>query len=266
MSLCPFCKKSAPSHGPCPSCGRRAEEHPSLLGREGSTLGGGWDDEELATPDLALSNEGGGIGSHGAGGQAAYSGGGVSFGGDDDPFAEELPKGGIELDLIEPHPSTSGLRAVASPEPAVPARPASSPNVAPPPPPSDRALQAASPANPGSSPAIPPDELVAAPPAPAPPQPPSPAALIARFPAPPAKVWETPGYAMRVLWRQFELRQDLESLRKKRSPDVRLYEEALKTHDPKTFAVGLAITCAGVVVASFLFFLPVILRFLRAPD
>lgn len=74
-----------------------------------------------------------------------------------------------------------------------------------------------------------------------------------------------PWYALRVLWRQFELRQDLASLRKRRSPDVPLYERALKTHDPKTFAVGLAITCAAVTIAMFVFFLPVILRFVRDP-
>jgi hypothetical protein len=90
--------------------------------------------------------------------------------------------------------------------------------------------------------------------------------LIARFPAPPTKIWETPLYAIKVLVRQFELRQDLASLRKRRSPDVALYDRALKMHDAKAFTLGLAIACAVFVVASFLFFLPVILRFVRAPD
>ena len=40
------------------------------------------------------------------------------------------------------------------------------------------------------------------------------AAMIARYPDPPAKVWEAPIYAMKVLWRQFELRQDIASLRR----------------------------------------------------
>ena len=71
---------------------------------------------------------------------------------------------------------------------------------------------------------------------------------------------------MKVLWRQFELRQDLTSLRNRRSPDVPLYERALRAYDPKTFALGLAITCAGLALASFIFFLPVILRFLRDPS
>jgi hypothetical protein len=90
--------------------------------------------------------------------------------------------------------------------------------------------------------------------------------MIARYPMPPPEVWGAPKYALKVLWRQLELRQDLASLRKKRSPDVALYERALKTHDAKTFAVGLAITCAGFVIASFIFFLPVIIRFLRDPN
>src|SRR5262249_28814649 len=121
-------------------------------------------------------------------------------------------------------------------------------------------------ARPRSSPDLPPPEV----PPPAPPPPPRPvdtaAAMIARFPPPPQKVWETPAYAVKVLWRQFELPQDLGALRRNRSPGVPLYERALRTHDPKTFAVGLAITCAALAVASFLFFLPVLLRFLRAPD
>jgi hypothetical protein len=100
-----------------------------------------------------------------------------------------------------------------------------------------------------------------APPAPPPPPPkPTPAAIVAKYPPPPQKVWETPLYAWKVLYRQVELRQDLASLRKRRSPDVPLYEAALKAHDQKTFLLGLALTCAGIVVACFVFFLPVIIR------
>jgi len=90
--------------------------------------------------------------------------------------------------------------------------------------------------------------------------------MIARYPTPPEKWFQTPVYAMKVLLRQFELRQDIASLRKKRSPDVPLYEAALKTHDGKNFAIGLVITCAALTVATFIFFLPVILRFVRDPD
>ena len=71
---------------------------------------------------------------------------------------------------------------------------------------------------------------------------------------------------MKVLWRQFELHRDLASLRRRRSPDVPLYERALKAHDAKMFMLGLVLTCAGVMLASFIFFLPVILRLLRASD
>jgi hypothetical protein len=102
-------------------------------------------------------------------------------------------------------------------------------------------------------------------PAPAPPPPPDPAAMIARYPAPPSKVWESPAYAVKVLLRQLELRQDLESLRKRRSPDVPLYERALRAYHPKTFTLGIALLCAGLTVATFVFFLPVILRFVRDP-
>jgi len=90
--------------------------------------------------------------------------------------------------------------------------------------------------------------------------------LIARYPTPPDKIWEAPVYAIRVMLRQLELRQDLASLKKKRSPDVPLYERALRTHDAKTLMVGLAITGAALFVLTFMFFLPVMLRFLRAPD
>jgi len=150
--------------------------------------------------------------------------------------------------------------------------PASAPSLHARPRASDPSLRAAAPARapsleppaPASDPSLPPRSPLELQVPPARAQ--DPAALIARYPVVPEKVWEAPAYAMKVLWRQFELRQDLASLRKKRSPDVPLYERALETHDTKTFALGLALTCAGVALASFVFFLPVILRFLRAPD
>jgi hypothetical protein len=102
--------------------------------------------------------------------------------------------------------------------------------------------------------------------APAEPVKPSPAALVAKYPPAPNVVWQAPVYACRVLWRQFELRQNLESLRRKRSPDVPLYEAALGAYEKKSFHVGLALTIAAISVATFIFFLPVIIRFIRAPD
>jgi hypothetical protein len=105
-----------------------------------------------------------------------------------------------------------------------------------------------------------------APPPPAP-EPPNPAAaMVAKYPPPPRAVWEAPVYACKVLWRQFELRQDLESLRRRRSPDVPLYEAALRAYEKKSFNVGLALTIAAMVLATFIFFLPVIIRIIRAPD
>ncbi|AKV02255.1 hypothetical protein AKJ09_08918 [Labilithrix luteola] len=89
------------------------------------------------------------------------------------------------------------------------------------------------------------------------------AAIIARYPDPPAQAWQAPVYAAKVLLRQFELRQDLVALRRRRSPDVRLYEAALGVYEPKTFRLGMTIGCAAFVVGTFLFFLPVILRFVR---
>lgn len=236
-------------------------------------------------------------------GPSAYSGSGLSFG-DDDPFADDVPAAGaLELDLPPPHsassprsppaaqsasvsaagearsagvpdlvlpapkaaPSSSSLRAVTPP-------PASSfpagqpqPNAqAPLRPPRNDASSGQSPSSEPSLDAQPSQPLP--PVAPAAPPPPNPAAMIARYPSPPSKMWETPAYALKVLWRQFELRQDLASLRKRRSPDVPLYERALAAHDAKTFTLGLVLTCAAVTIALFVFFLPVILRFVRDPS
>jgi hypothetical protein len=96
-----------------------------------------------------------------------------------------------------------------------------------------------------------------------PPGKPTPAALIAKYPAPPSGIASAPMYAVRVIMRQLELRTDLESLRRRRSPDVPLYEAALRAYDTKTFRLGMAINCAALAVATFIFFLPVILRFMR---
>ncbi|MBX3202084.1 MAG: hypothetical protein KF850_31990 [Labilithrix sp.] len=252
-----------------------------------------------------------------SGGPSAYAGGGMAFG-DDDPFADDVPQGALELDLPSSHTANAprsipaerpqgppgsvpdlALPAPSQPRlaPSVSGAPPSSPSFsgAPPSspsfsgaPPSSPSLSGAPPSSPSlsgappSSPSLsgPPrshPSVSGAPPGPPPPPgssrvaahvavtaPPDPAAMIARFPRPPAKVWEAPVYAMKVLWRQLELRQDLASLRKRRSPDVALYERALTTHDTKTFTIGLAITCAGLTIATLIFFLPVILRFMRA--
>lgn len=99
---------------------------------------------------------------------------------------------------------------------------------------------------------------------PLPPPPPTAAALIAKYPSPPTGIAHAPMYAVRVVLRQLELRTDLESLRRRRSPDVPLYEAALRAYEPKTFRLGMAINVALLVIGTFIFFLPVIIRFMRA--
>ncbi len=97
------------------------------------------------------------------------------------------------------------------------------------------------------------------------PPPPDPGALlVARYPPPPASILDMPGYACRVFVRQLELRRDLESLRRRRSPDIALYEAALRAHDARAFAIGMTITCAAVFLGTLVFFSPVLARFLRA--
>jgi hypothetical protein len=178
-----------------------------------------------------------------SGGPSAYAASAIGFG-DDDPFADDAPGASLELDLPA-NPRSSSLEPAP---PTVSAAPASGAHAAAPSvrTPSAPAFEAPVEAAPVSS------------------RGPDPAALIARFPVAPTKVWEMPVYAVKVLLRQLELRQDLTSLRRRRSPDVPLYERALRTHDAKTFTIGLALAGAAFAVACFLFFLPVLFRFLRA--
>lgn len=202
--------------------------------------------------------------------------GGSDFSMDDDPFADALPGGALELDLPSHHQRSKAPPAASTP-------PAPSLSVGPPSlqpssqPPQGRASESLQPPSVRSSP---PQPHVPSPQPPSPgpdsaapasgprsiqPRYPStsadPASLIARFPNPPEKILETPGYALRVLWRQMELRQDLTSLRRRRSPDVPLFERALRTYEPKTFTLGLLLCGVIFAVVTFLVFLPVILRF-----
>lgn len=291
MTVCPFCKTPlADPRGPCKSCGKHPTAQPAGSGLDdwgddGMDLGGGLDLSRGGAMPAPT-------------GPSAYAGGGLSLGDDDDPFADDVPAASLELDipshpgsrsipagtpskqppqLSGPPPHLSGLSnqppQLSGPPPQLSNQP---PQLLGPPPhlssqPSQLSNQQPPPSQPIPSQPMPPSPPAGDPGAPAssqgwnrPVAPADPAALIARFPTPPTKMWEAPLYAMRVLYRQLELRQDLESLRRKRSPDVALYERALKTHDSKTFTVGLAITCAGLAIASFIFFLPVILRFMRA--
>ena len=254
------------AHAPCPRCGRTstpagASGAPAASPAEGDDwddLGGGID------------RGGGMVATSGA--PSAYSGGGMALG-DDDPFADDASGGGtLELDVPHTHAMSAppaGARSLPVPQPFL------GPQSALRPPPRIASLPPQTPSapQPRAHPSLSVPGAAGSLPVPGPASMPVPgsthdpaAALIARFPEPPMKVWEAPIYAARVLYRQMELRQDLESLRRKRSPDVALYERALKAHDARTFTLGLAIGCACLAVAGFVFFLPVLLRFLRAPD
>jgi hypothetical protein len=205
-------------------------------------MGGTRDDwDDLESQGLELSRGGPNAEAHGP---SAYAGGTIGELGDDDPFAEDAPNAAIELDAPARHPSASHTKVSPAPAPEAEPPQATMPQVA----------------APQMAPEEPAPPIAAALPRR------DPAALIARYPDPPSRIWETPVYAVKVLWRQFELRQDLTALRRRRSPDVPLYERALTLHDAKTFTVGLVLTCTALFLASVLFFMPVILRFIRSPD
>ena len=192
---------------------------------------------------------------------------------DDDPFAEGVPNGALELDLPSHHQAQSPRSMPAAPSrppapqsiqphraqplPVRSSAPQSAPSMPPvrsPPPSSFHPQEASIPPQSGPQSIQPryPATTSA-----------DPASLIARFPSPPTKLHETPLYALHVLARQYELRQDLASLRKRRSPDVALYERALHTHDARTLRLGLLLSAAVLAVLTFLFFIPVIVRFVR---
>lgn len=258
MSLCPFCKAPVGnSSAPCPRCGKLASHHPSVqgsnTGRELST------DFEDDVPDLDLADTSAPAPHASKQAAPSFESQGRTL---DDDFSDDVGAD-LELDVPADHGSQRSLPAAPPPEPAPP--PVHSKKPGPPPgaskqPPSPSGLPSLA----SSSQRLPdvPSEpqLPAAPASPRPPPKPTPAAMIAKYPLPPEKIWEAPIYAWKVLYRQLELRQDLASLRKRRSPDVPLYEAALKAHDQKTFLLGLALTCAGLVVAGFVFSLPVIIR------
>jgi hypothetical protein len=271
MSVCPFCKAQVTqSSSPCPRCGKLAAEHPSIAAISGRTLSTDFDDDDHG--ELSLESGGRAGDASAAHGMDYDSGKGVTL--DDDLFGDEGTAGPLELDVPDKPPSPS-VPDLGSPSPG--RAPTSEPRIASPAapavaPPSSGRLPAAPPAAPSSSSgrfAVSPDSApdVAAPEPPAPPSATDQAAVrIANYPPPPSQIWQAPTYALKVLYRQFELKQDLESLRRKRSPDVGLYERALRTHDPKMFKTGLAITGVALFFATLLFFMPVIKRFAFAPD
>lgn len=257
-----------------------------------------FDEDDLPGGSLDLEK---GSNQVGAGGVASsYGGGGIDF---DDELDDGAPLGSLELDIpgggrsLPPAVPSNAPRAPgpslpvpggdtprggqgvpdlalgpgpskAPPPPAqssgsLPPRtsggPPSYPSAAHPAPPAPTSSARSLPAGP-LGPSSRPGEMA---PLSGPPSRPSAASVIAKYPAPPEKIHQAPMYTIRVILRQLELRSDLESLRRRRSPDVPLYEAALKAYEPKTFRLGMAINCAALAVATFVFFLPVILRFVR---
>lgn len=64
------------------------------------------------------------------------------------------------------------------------------------------------------------------------------------FGPPPDSPWAAPGYALRVLSRRKTLMRELAIARRRRSPDVAVYEAALRTADERAVRLGLAIASA----------------------
>jgi hypothetical protein len=100
-------------------------------------------------------------------------------------------------------------------------------------------------------------------PEPAVPRGPSPAELVANYESPPAQIWMLPPYAVKVLARQFELKRKIDELRAQNSPELKLYEDALRTYDTSAFSKGVAMSCAAIFLALLILFSPVIVRFIR---
>jgi hypothetical protein len=281
MSVCPFCKAQVTqSSAPCPRCGKLAAEHPSIAAISGRTLSTDFDDDDHGELSLEAGGRAGDASAAHAG-MGYDSGKGVTL--DDDLFGDGDASGPLELDVPDkpPPPKVPDLSLPTQAGPSggrKPAAPTSEPRIATPaaPPPAAHGsgdMPAAPPAAASSSSRFAvsaPDSSPDMASAPEPPPPPSAtdqaAVRIANYPPTPSKLWQAPKYALQVLYRQFELKQDLESLRRKRSPDVGLYERALRTHDPRMYKTGLLITGITLFFATILFFMPVIKRFAFAPD
>lgn len=80
------------------------------------------------------------------------------------------------------------------------------------------------------------------------------AALVAfaGFGDPPFAILGTPRYALRVILRRRSLRADLALARRRRSPDVGLYEASLRTADDGALRTGMALWAIMLVVAVLL--------------
>ena len=76
---------------------------------------------------------------------------------------------------------------------------------------------------------------------------------FAGFGLPPETIMGAPAYALRVLLRKRILRAGLVVARRQRSPDVDLYEAALRTADQDSYAKGLvALAVAGILFLALL--------------
>lgn len=297
MTVCPFCKKMVvnPNGGPCPSCGKTGQPSnaPAASPRAAAAApaaGGGEDWDELEIQRGSSSTQS-------SNAPSSYGGGSLGGLGDDDdgggagisleldtpvrsqaPAQMSAPPQAMQQQQPQPPQQPSGPprtgasggypahrdQQMPQPLPARSGRPGgsdpsmahqqSTPNSLAPPSSSQVAIQ-----QPQQGPQSMPSGYQGGPMAP--PGAPDAAMMIARYPAPPQQWFKTPLYALKVLYRQFELRQDIDALKKKRSPDVPLYERALKTHDGMKFMIGMAINFAVFMVLTTLFFLPVIRRF-----
>jgi hypothetical protein len=72
---------------------------------------------------------------------------------------------------------------------------------------------------------------------------------FAGFGDPPASLWGAPAYAARVILRRRALRADLDRARRRRSPDVGLYEASLRAADDAAVRSGVAFAVVMLVVA-----------------
>ena len=72
---------------------------------------------------------------------------------------------------------------------------------------------------------------------------------FAKFGELPRTIWGAPLYALRVHRRRRTLQRELDDARRRRSPDVALYEAALRTADMPTVHVGISVAVAIAVLA-----------------
>ena len=218
----------------------------------GRTLDDEFEDEGDAPPRLELDT--GTAAATGPGsGSTRYGGGAMEF--DDDPLAEEgSGSAAFELDL--PAGSGFAVRAAPAPPPPTISDDQGTSGVVATTAPSQDAPHAA---DASITPAAPSEAAAASVR-----QRPTAAAVIANYPPVPVKVRDAPKYTLQIMIRQMELRSELVSLRRRRSPDVPLYESALRAYEPAMFHLGAAVSVSILVGVLLLVCLPLIVRVLGA--